>query len=91
MYRQNVEGRQFTKDIVLPFDTITIKDVVILPWKTYEEFKRDMLTEEPVKPEIKNMYDNLAALQQSILNIFRVQNYLRSRLQICYATECHMR
>lgn len=65
---QNVEGRQFTKDIVLPFDTIPIKDVVILPWKTYEEFKRDMLTEEPMKPEIKNMYDNLAALQQSILN-----------------------
>lgn len=65
---QNVEGRQFTKDIVLQFDTIVIKDVMILPWKTYEEFKRDMLTEEPLKPEIRNMYENLAALQQSILN-----------------------
>jgi hypothetical protein len=64
----NVEGRQFTKDIVLQFDTIVIKDVVILPWKTYEEFKRDMLTEVPMKPEIRNMNDNLAALRQSILN-----------------------
>jgi hypothetical protein len=63
-----VKERQFTRDIVLRNDTINIKDVVILPWKTYEEFKRAVLAERPVKPEILNMYENLASVQNSIMN-----------------------
>jgi hypothetical protein len=60
------EGKQYTKDITLSNDTIAIKDVFILPWKNYEEFKREVLAERPVKQEILNMYENLASIQQSI-------------------------
>jgi hypothetical protein len=70
---ERIEGRQFLKDIVLETDTIAIEGVVILPWKTYEEFIRDVLAYQPViKPEIKNMYDNLALIHNSIAN---TQNY----------------
>ena len=62
-----INGRQFNKDIVLQTDTIKIEGVVILPWKTYEEFKRDFLAHKPaIKPEIQNMYDNLNAIHEII-------------------------
>lgn len=64
-----IDGQQINKDIVLTTDTIKIDGVVILPWKTYEEFIRDVLAHQPVmKPEIKNMYDNLALIQNTIAN-----------------------
>jgi len=64
-----IVGRQFNKDIVLETDTIKIEGVIILPWKTYEEFKRDVLAHQPIlKPEIKNMYDNLALIHDIISN-----------------------
>lgn len=64
-----IEGRLFNKDIKLETDTIKIDGVVILPWKTYEEFIKDVLANRPeMKPEIKNMYDNLALIQNAITN-----------------------
>jgi len=67
---QDIETRQLTKDVKLFNDTIAIKDVVILPWKNYEEFKRDVLADRVIKPEILNMYENLASIQQSIANTY---------------------
>ena len=66
----DIDSKQITKDIKLLNDTIVIKDVVILPWKNYEEFKRDILAEKKIKPEIINMYENLASIQQSISNSY---------------------
>jgi hypothetical protein len=64
-----IKSSQYTKDIVLLNDTILIKDVVILPWKNYEEFKRAVLADRhEMKPEIKNMYDNLASIQTTLAN-----------------------
>jgi hypothetical protein len=64
-----IEGRHINKDIVLETDTINIGGVLILPWRTYEEFIRDVLAHQPeMKPEIRNMYDNLALIHNSIAN-----------------------
>jgi hypothetical protein len=71
---ENIIGRQFNKDIMLETDTIKIEGVVILPWKTYEEFKRDVLAHKPiVKPEIQNMYDNLNLIHEIIANTSNYQ------------------
>jgi hypothetical protein len=63
-----LETRQLTKDVKLLNDTIVIKDVIIFPWRNYEEFKRAVLAEKNIKPEIINMYENLASIQNNILN-----------------------
>lgn len=66
---KQIEGRQYKRDITLETDTIVIEGVNILPWKTYEEFKRDVIANIPVeKPEIRNMYENLASIQYAIAN-----------------------
>jgi hypothetical protein len=66
---RQIEGRQYKRDITLETDTIVIEGVNILPWKTYEEFKRDVIANIPVeKPEIRNMYENLASIQYTIAN-----------------------
>jgi hypothetical protein len=61
--------RIYKKDLSLVSDTISIAGVNIFPWKTYEQFKQDVLAHQPkMKPEIKNMYDNLEAIRYYIAN-----------------------
>lgn len=62
------EGRHFNLDIVLSTDTIPIENVVIIPWKSYSEFIKDMTTPTPVSPEIENMNKNIASVQSAVSN-----------------------
>ena len=62
------EGRHFYSDIVLTTDTITIDNVVILPWKSYNEFIKDMTSPIPSPPEIENMNDNLSSVYAAVAN-----------------------
>jgi hypothetical protein len=55
-------------DIVLEQDTIQIKEITILPWKTYKEFLKDVTKEHPVDPIIENMNDNIASIYVAISN-----------------------
>jgi hypothetical protein len=64
-----VDGRLYKKDLILVSDTISIEGVSIFPWKTYGEFKRDVLANQPVMtPQMKNMYDNLASIKTTLEN-----------------------
>lgn len=60
--------RQATVDIMLEVDTIEIEQITILPWKTYNEFIRDVTRERPVDPLIENMNDNIASIYVAIAN-----------------------
>jgi hypothetical protein len=63
------EGKVFKRDVSLISDTISIEGVNIFPWRTYDEFKRDVLAQQsPMKPEIRYMYENLANIQYAIAN-----------------------
>jgi len=62
------EGRRFNLDVVLTTDTIPIENVVVLPWKSYREFIKDMTTPSPVSPEIENMNRNIASVQSALSN-----------------------
>jgi hypothetical protein len=55
-------------DIVLDIDTISIAEVTILPWKTYNDFIKDMTKEKKIDPRIENMNDNIAAIYVAIAN-----------------------
>ena len=65
---ETYEGRQCNVDIILDIDTITIREVTILPWKTYNDFLKDMTREKPVDPIIENMNDNLASIYVAMSN-----------------------
>lgn len=47
-------------------DTIQIGEVLVLPWKTYSEFKRAVLENKPADPLMDNLAYNLAMVQQQI-------------------------
>jgi hypothetical protein len=55
-------------DIVLDIDTIQIKEIIIMPWKSYNEFLADMTKERPVDPIIENMNDNIASIYVAVAN-----------------------
>lgn len=60
--------RQCNVDIVLEADTIQIEAVNILPWKSYNEFIKDMTKANPVDPIVQNMNDNIASIYVAIAN-----------------------
>jgi hypothetical protein len=62
-----VDSPVYTIDITMTVDTINIGSVLVLPWKTYEEFKRAVV--EYVSPreiELKNMEKNLALIERQM-------------------------
>ena len=65
---ESYEDRHCKVDIVLDIDTIQIEEVTILPWKSYNEFIKDMTKEKPVDPIIENMNDNIASIYVAIAN-----------------------
>ena len=62
------EEKNCKVDIVLDIDTISISEVNIFPWKTYNEFIKEMAKERPVDPIIENMNDNIASIYVAIAN-----------------------
>lgn len=62
----NLTGTNFITDVKMVTDTIMIGEVLVLPWKTYSEFKRAMLSPVPEDPNIRNMEYNLALIEQQV-------------------------
>ncbi len=65
---ESYTDNQCKVDIVLDIDTISIAEVTILPWKTYNDFIKDMTQEKKIDPRIENMNDNIAAIYVAIAN-----------------------
>jgi hypothetical protein len=55
-------------DIYLDYDTIAIKDVLVLPWGSYAEFKKAVLEADVNNTEVENMTDNLILIQKQLIN-----------------------
>lgn len=70
---ENFEGRLFTLDVALEQDTIPIDNVVVMPWKTYSEFIKDMSKTSPLPPEIENMNRNLESVAEAVTNAKNVR------------------
>jgi len=62
------DQRHCMVDISLEIDTIPIEGVTILPWKTYNEFIREMTKEKPTDPLIENMNENIASIYVAVTN-----------------------
>lgn len=62
------ESRHCMVDIMLELDTIPIEEVTILPWKTYNEFIKEMTREKPADPLIENMNENIASVYVAVTN-----------------------
>ncbi len=65
---ESYESRQCNVDIILDIDTINIQEVTIMPWKTYNEFLKDITKERQADPIIENMNDNIASIYVAIAN-----------------------
>ena len=57
---------RLTVDVMLEDDTIRIDDVVILPWKTYEEFKQAVIDYKVTNKETDNLNLNISLIRRSL-------------------------
>jgi hypothetical protein len=55
-------------DVIMEGDTLEIREVVILPWKTYAEFKQAFISIELPDDDLKRAYRNLAMIKHQIHN-----------------------
>jgi len=62
------EDKHCKVDIVLEADTIEIEEITILPWRTYNEFIKDITKEKPIDPIIVNMNENIASIYVAVAN-----------------------
>lgn len=64
----DLESFNYPVDVIMEGDTIEIREVIILPWKTYEEFKQAFISIELPDDDLKRAYRNLAMIKQQIHN-----------------------
>lgn len=67
----SIGGNHFITDVIMVTDTIQIGEVLVLPWKTYSEFKRAVVENKTVDPLMENMEYNLALVEQQIWSDMR--------------------
>ena len=55
-------------DVIMETDTIEIREVIILPWKTYQEFKQAFISLELPDDDLERAFHNLAMIHSQIHN-----------------------
>jgi len=65
---ENITDTHYHMDIYLDYDTIAIKDVLVLPWGSYAEFKKAVLDADVHDAKVENMTDNLIIIQKQLIN-----------------------
>jgi hypothetical protein len=63
-----LESFNYPVDVVMETDTIEIAEVIILPWKTYEEFKEAFLAIELPDDDLQRAYKNFSKITAQIHN-----------------------
>lgn len=63
-----LDSSHYPVDIIMEQDTIEIAEVIILPWKTYEEFKEAFLAVELPDDDLQRAYRNFARITAQIHN-----------------------
>jgi hypothetical protein len=63
-----LDSFNYPVDIVMETDTIEIAEVIILPWKTYAEFKQAFLAIELPDDDLQKAYKNIALITAQIHN-----------------------
>ncbi|HPT22868.1 MAG TPA: hypothetical protein PLR88_13060 [Bacteroidales bacterium] len=56
----------YTSDVIMVKDTIAIDDVIVLPFRSYSEFKNTATQPKVVSPETENMISNIALVRQQL-------------------------
>ena len=63
---QKLDNFYYTIDVLMEYDTIMLEEVIILPWKTYEEFKEAFLCLRIPEGDYEHALRNIAIIQIQI-------------------------
>ena len=63
---QKLDNFYYTIDVLMEHDTIMLEEVIILPWKTYEEFKEAFLSLRIPEGDYEHALRNIAIIQIQI-------------------------
>jgi len=60
------DSRHYIKDIIIEEDPIMLSELVVLPWRTYREFKEAFMALELPEDDLQRAYRNIAVIQEQI-------------------------
>ncbi len=63
-----LDSYHYPADVIMESDTIEIREVIILPWKTYQEFKTAFISLELPDDDLERAFHNLAMIHAQIHN-----------------------
>lgn len=63
-----LESYHYPVDVIMEEDTIEIREVIILPWKNYQEFKQAFVSLELPDDDLQRAFHNLAMIHSQIHN-----------------------
>lgn len=63
---QETDSKHILQDIFLQEDTVFLSEVVIFPWKTYNEFKEAFLALDMPEDDLKRAYSNINLIQSQM-------------------------
>ena len=62
------DSKHYIRDIIMEEDVIALSEVVIFPWKTYQEFKDAFMALELPEDDLQRAYRNIAIVEEQIYN-----------------------
>jgi DNA-binding transcriptional regulator/RsmH inhibitor MraZ len=63
----NTENKIININKIMLQDTIMLHEVLVLPWDTYEEFKRDFINMDYVDDDMERAYKNFAITEEQMI------------------------
>ena len=66
--RSNADSKHYIQDIILDEDPIMLSELVVLPWKTYREFKEAFMSLNVPEDDLVRAYHNIAVMHEQIFN-----------------------
>ena len=63
----NTENKIININKIMLQDTIMLKEALVLPWDTYEEFKRDFINMDYIDDDMERAYKNFAIAEEQMI------------------------
>ena len=64
----NLDGTNYSKEIVLMTDTVFLKETVIFPWHTYDQFLKAVVELDLPEDDMARARENIATIQRQLIS-----------------------
>jgi len=65
---ENLDGKSYSNDIVLTTDTVFLSQIVVFPWRTYDQFLKAVVELDLPEDDMSRARKNIALIQEQLIS-----------------------